>query len=125
MDKELLWDILMVVGQGRSIKGEVIDCGNNTQANQTLGALSAFFKNENNEDLFRDCFGNSTYYVRWYFIDFLDHWTKKARNGYFHKHELIKDPKNIEAIRNETLLLYCLILGSLKLSKEDISKIIK
>ena len=48
---------------------------------------------------------------------YLNEWTSTTRNGYFHKHNL--DIKDIADIREKTLLLYFLILGSLALNKEQ------
>ncbi len=50
-------------------------------------------------------------------------WKDNQRNGYFHKHNLYRADNKIDEVREQTIYLYFLILGGIKLSSEEIRKL--
>lgn len=121
--EQLLWDILLIIAQGRRINGCPIDESNEEIINNTLGSLNYFLNDWGNKDLFENAFGNSTTYVMGYINEIISNWRRLRRNGYFHKDNL-NDINKIELIRNETFFIYMLIIGSLELSENDLDKLI-
>ncbi len=121
--EQLLWNILLIVGEGKQIGGVDIIEANIEQIDSTLGSLQNFFSDYDNDDLFQNAFGNGKNFVMRYLKAQTSNWRKKYRNGYFHKQNL-KDIDNINAIREETYYLYMLILGSLHLNQSSIASLI-
>lgn len=118
--EQLLWKIISIVGKGREIglnKSEVNDDTN--ASDTTLGALKYFLKATQNADLFNNIFGESKHYVQKYLNYQLSEWIEHERNGNFHKHNLT--PERVGIIREQTLYLYFLILGSLTLTNDTIA----
>lgn len=62
------------------------------------------------------------YHARNYMIQTIDDWREKYRNGYFHRHNLQSETK-VKEIRNQTIQLYFLILGSFEIKDEDFDKL--
>lgn len=120
--EQLLWDIIKTVGKGRYIRDVEIQEENQTDIDKTLGALEKFLTSWENEDLLIEHFGSNKYFIRNYLKNQIAKWRTQSRNGYFHKHQLTKE--SINKIREETFFLYFLILGSIKLSEQDIKLII-
>lgn len=120
--EQLLWDIIYIVGQGRSIKGIPISEETEEDIDKTLGSLQHFMSNYSNEDIFQESFGYSTHFIMNYLKNQISNWRKKHRNGYFHKHNL-KDVNKISEIRKETIFLYLLIFGSVNLTAEQMSQL--
>ncbi len=120
--EQLLWDIIFVIGKGRKIRGIEIKESNTNEIDKTLGALQYFISAWENDDLYLDALGNSKHFVMKYLKNQISDWRIQYRNGFFHKHNL-KDKGRIDAIREETLFLYFLILGSVKLSQDQIDMI--
>lgn len=115
--EQLLWDIIYIIGQGRQIKGVIIEEDNFEDIDTTLGSLEYFITNYSNDDLFETAFGTSTHFVMRYLKSQLSAWREKRRNGYFHKHNL-EDRDKIDAIRDETFFLYMLIFGTISLDTD-------
>ena len=118
--EQLLWRIISVVGKGRKIGLSNSEVGDNTSASDTtLGALKYFLNATKNADLFNKIFGDNTFYVQRYLNYQLSEWIEHERNGNFHKHNLT--PERVGIIREQTLYLYFLILGSLTLTNDTIA----
>ena len=130
--EQLLWDIIWIVGQGRLIRrkerqdhsGQKIPIEEERleDIDSTLGSLNSFITDYNNSDLFESVFGNGTRFVMSYLRKQLSLWTTKYRNGYFHKHNLVRRDI-IDSIRDETFFLYLLILGSIALDADALSSL--
>lgn len=120
--EQLLWKIIQTVGQGRSIDNVIVSEENYDIIDNTLGSLEYFFRCEDNFDLFRTVFGNSQYFVIRYLRAQIADWRNHYRNGLFHKN-LLKSSETITRIRQETVYLYMLILGSIELSNENINRL--
>lgn len=118
--EQLLWKIVFYVGQGRQIHGMTIESNNTQEIDTTLGSLEFFIANYENDDLFDEILGTSTHFVMRYLKKQLSMWRIKNRNGYFHK-DVLKDREKINIVREETFLLYILILGSLSLDGDTIA----
>ena len=120
--EQLLWDILKIKGINRLIR-----TSNNSDASidgsddidVTLGNIQYFLSDYDNRDLFDKSFKKNQRAVSCYFRNQLGRWRNYYRNGYFHKDNL-QDIKLVEIIRNQTIYLYFLILGSLSLNVSDI-----
>lgn len=118
--EQLLWRIISIVGKGRIIGLNNSEVGDNTNASDTtLGALKYFLNSTKNADLFNKIFGDNTFYVQRYLNYQLSEWIEHERNGNFHKHNLT--PERVGIIREQTLYLYFLILGSLTLTNDTIT----
>ena len=118
--EQLLWRIISVVGKGRKIGLSNSEVGDNTSASDTtLGALKYFLNATKNADLFNKIFGDNTFYAQRYLNYQLSEWIEHERNGNFHKHNLT--PERVGIIREQTLYLYFLILGSLTLTNDTIA----
>lgn len=115
--EQLLWDIIRIIGQGRKIKNVTIEEDNTRKIDTALGSLQYFITNYENDDLFEIVFGTSTHFVMRYLRTQLSAWRTKYRNGYFHKQNL-ENRELINIIRDETLFLYLLILGTISLDEE-------
>ena len=115
--EQLLWQIIYLVGQGRDVRGVIVEEDNKESIDTTLGSLQWFITDYSNDDLFESAFGYSTHSVMQYLRAQLKDWRQKNRNGYFHKHNLGEKEK-IEIIRNETIFLYFLILGTLIIDED-------
>lgn len=76
----------------------------------TLGNMVHFLKDANNLDIYHD--GISSLAISGISI-IINKWVQSERNGYFHKHN-ISNLEKVEEIRDNTFLLYYLILGSLE-----------
>lgn len=120
--EQLLWDVIFIVGQGRSIGGLPISAKYKDDIDKTLGSLERFITNYKNESLFQSNFGNSRKSVMDYLKAQISVWRDRYRNGYFHKHNLKKKDR-IEAIREETYFLYLLILGAIRLTPGQIMRL--
>lgn len=120
--EQLLWDILLIIAKNKQLNGCPINESNEEIINNTLGSLNYFLNDWANKDLFENAFGNSTTYVMGYINEIISNWRRLRRNGYFHKDNL-NDINKIELIRNETFLIYMLIIGSLELSENDLDKL--
>ena len=119
---QLLWDIIRVVGQGRTIHNITISEENYDIIDNTLGSLEFFLRCEDNFDLFRKVFGNSQVFVIRYLKAQIADWITHYRNGLFHKDQLNSE-EIIIRIRQETIYLYMLILGSIELSEANINRL--
>lgn len=75
----------------------------------TLGNMVYFLRNINNKDVYDA--GLSKISISGISL-VISKWVQSERNGYFHKHNMSSTEK-VKEIRNNTLLLYYLILGSL------------
>ena len=75
----------------------------------TLGNMVHFLKNFENRDIYHS--GISRMSITGISL-IIGKWVQSERNGYFHKHNM-NDIEKVQEIRNNTLLLYYLILGSL------------
>ena len=120
--EQLLWDVIFIVGQGRSIGGLPISAKYKDDIDKTLGSLERFITNYSNESLFQSNFGNSRKSVMKYLKAQISDWRVRYRNGYFHKHNL-EQKDRIEAIREETYFLYLLILGAIRLTPGQIMRL--
>ena len=121
--EQLLWDVALVMGQGRMIRGHKINESDNTEIDKTLGALEFFIGNWDNDDLFDPALRDVKHYFQNYLRNKISVWREFSRNGYFHKHKL-ESKEKIDTIREDTIYLYFLILGSLKFTDENIKRII-
>ncbi len=122
--EQLLWDIIYIIGQGRSIGNTVISETNEDEIDKTLGSLQYFLGNRDNDDLFQNAFGSGKYFVMSYLRNQITDWRRQYRNGYFHKHNL-NDRATIQAVREETYFLYLLILGTIELMPADINRLMR
>ena len=126
--EELLWDIIILLGEGRTIAGKAygeqyqINEKNYNDINATLGSLQRFLSDYSNQDLFLDAFGDGRRFVSDYLKQQISFWRDNYRNGYFHKHNL-NDLEKVKQIRNQTIFLYMMILGSLDLRTEDLEEL--
>lgn len=125
--EQLLTTVIWKIGKGKKIRGlhgiyeideekkykDSLDC--------TLGNLTNFIFTVNdcqtNTDLFLDNFKNKENIMD-YLKEQLNKWVKNYRNGYFHKDNL-KDITKVKEIRDETIYLYFMILGSFKINSKD------
>ena len=123
--EQLLWDIIYLKGQGNQIKkkgnrGTVLIDENNLEAiDTTLGSLEHFLKEYADDSIFESSFGGNTLFIRNYLKKQLATWHKKNRNGYFHKDNL-NNLESIETIRNTTIFLHFLVMGSIALDNDDL-----
>jgi hypothetical protein len=120
--EQLLWDIIVLTGVGRKIKDVKITTKEDNTIDKTLGALEWFIGSWYNSNLYLNSFVGDKNEVVDYLRAQIADWRANRRNGYFHKHEL-SHKKNVDLIREETWFLYFLILGSLKLSNDQVKKI--
>jgi len=120
--EQLLWDIILMIGKGRMLRGTVISETTAEDIDKTLGSLQYFLSNWSNDDLFQSCFGTGKHFVMNYLRTQISDWRKQYRNGFFHKHNL-KEKDRIEAIREETYFLYFLVLGSIKLTQLEVNRL--
>lgn len=120
--EQLLWAIIFVVGKGRPIgkNAHQVDGTDLKPMDIMLGQLRHFLSDPANVDLYNNVFRNSVQYVMDYLEAILRGWTDENRNKYAHK-ENVNDLAEVEKIRRETYFLYLLILGSLHLSKDNMS----
>ena len=117
--EQLLWDIIFRLGQGKYIRGLAIQETDNDDIDKTLGSLEYFITSYENDDIFDRVFAYSKHFLMRYLRSKLRIWRTYYRNGYFHKDNL-KDEEKIKKIREETIYIYFLLLGSVDLSKDDI-----
>nr|WP_072537823.1 hypothetical protein [Anaerococcus mediterraneensis] len=117
--EQLLWDIILRLGQGKYIRGLEIQETDNDDIDKTLGSLEYFITSYENDDIFDEVFAYSKHFLMRYLRGKLRVWRTYYRNGYFHKDNL-KDEEKIKKIREETIYIYFLLLGSVDLSKDDI-----
>lgn len=117
--EQLLWDIILRLGQGKYIRGLEIQETDNDEIDKTLGSLEYFITSYENDDIFDRVFAYSKHFLMRYLRNKLRVWRTYYRNGYFHKDNL-KDEEKIKKIREETIYIYFLLLGSVDLSKDDI-----
>lgn len=80
----------------------------------TLGNMIYFLKQYENKDIFSNTIGFSSIKT---IISIINEWVQRERNGYFHKGN-IDSVDTVESIRNRTMLLYHMILGSLNCELE-------
>lgn len=125
--EQLLWRIVFLLGSGRNISGKngssvEVSITNDALINKTLGSLQYFLTNYSNSDLFSDAFGEGKRFVINYLGMLISLWREKNRNGYFHKDNL-QDLDKVIQIREQTLFLYMVILGSLNLSDEILEEL--
>lgn len=116
--EQLLWDIIFRLGQGKNIRGVEIQETDNDDIDKTLGSLEYFITSYENDDIFDRVFAYSKHFLMRYLRNKLRVWRTYYRNGYFHKDKL-KDEEKIKKIREETIYIYFLLLGSVHLSKDD------
>lgn len=116
--EQLLWDIIFRLGQGKNIRGVEIQETDNDDIDKTLGSLEYFITSYENDDIFDRVFAYSKHFLMRYLRNKLRVWRTYYRNGYFHKDKL-KDEEKIKKIREETIYIYFLLLGSVDLSKDD------
>ena len=121
--EQLLWSIIKLTGRGKFIKDKKIGTAKEDEIDTTLGSLEHFVGDDANSDLFIDAFNNNTFVIK-YIKRQISSWRAKKRNGLFHKSQL-KDKAKIDDIRQETIFLYFLILGSLKLTDDQVKKLEK
>ena len=118
--EQMLWDIISTVAVGKYIGSSRI--GDDVDKEDTmLGSLKKFLNYDSNKQLFNNAFKDDAEYVQRYLNYQLDSWITKNRNGYFHKHNL--NAEQVYEIREQTYFLYFLILGSLKLTNDDVNKL--
>lgn len=84
------------------------------QADITLGSLIGFVKH------YPDIWDVNNY-TRYYIADKLNEYRKKYRNDHFHK-DNIYDVKEIQEIREHTIVLFYLLLGACKVSDEQVKE---
>lgn len=126
--EQLLWNIIFIIGKGKKIgsyNNENIIYDDDS-IYTTLGDFSKFLKTYRNDsdDICDPSIDNrSKRFVLDYLRTQIEDFRIKHRNGYFHKDNL--DADRVHEIRMKTLLLYCLILGSLNISDKTISKLIQ
>ena len=94
--------------------GEFIS-DNEENVNSTLGSLTHFVKA--NGDIL-----DVNNFVKKYIVDQLFSWIDDERNGHLHK-DNIHNQEKVDDIRNQTILLYYLILGGFTIRDNDLSKI--
>ena len=121
--EQLLWSIIKLTGRGKFIKDKKIGTAKEDEIDTTLGSLEHFVSDDANSDLFIDAFNNNTFVIK-YIKRQISSWRAKKRNGLFHKSQL-KDKAKIDDIRQETIFLYFLILGSLNLTDDQVKKLEK
>lgn len=118
--EQMLWGIISTVAVGKYIGSSRI--GDEVDKEDTmLGSLKKFLNYDSNTRLFNNAFRDDAKYVQRYLNYQLDNWITNQRNGYFHKHNL--NAEQVYEIREQTYFLYFLILGSLKLTNDDIKKL--
>ena len=123
--EQLLWDIIYLKGQGSQIKRKgnretvILDENNLEIIDTTLGSLEEFLKEYADDSIFESSFGSNTSFIRNYLKKQLATWHTKNRNGYFHKDNL-KNIESIETIRNATIFLHFLVIGSISLDDDDL-----
>ncbi len=127
--EQLLWDIIKIVGKNRPIRSNSrtnektvkITPENIDLVDTALGSLEYFITSYSNGDLLLGSLAISEKYksVQHYLKAQIKDWREKHRNGYFHKHNLENAGKAAD-IREQTLFLYMLILGSVKLDEKSI-----
>lgn len=96
---------------------EKVDFTQQVDAKTTLGWLEIFVNNNHH-------LSNVSYYVNNYTKRAIHEYADVNRNPQFHK-DMIKNTKHVEAIREETLFLYFLILEGCKFTEEDVEKLLK
>ena len=121
--EQLLWNIIKLTGKGKFINGKKIGTAKDDKIDTTLGSLEHFIIDSANNDLFIDAFARNSFVIL-YIKKQISAWREKKRNGLFHKNQL-KDKAKIESIREETIFLYFLILGSLKLTDDQVKMLEK
>lgn len=118
--EQLLFDIIMLEGSGRQIKAKgsytttvTVDEANVSSIDSTLGSLLRFI-NQNRElfDVNNPVVGKIHNVIRT--------WKNDERNGYFHK-ENLDDVQKVKRIRDNTILIYYLVLGGIDLGAETIN----
>lgn len=108
----------IVKSQSSKYKIAVLDHGglkevpanSNESLHATLGNMVYFLKSFENRSIFFD--GVSSKAIKT-ISSIIQEWIKNERNGYFHKHN-INNLDKVDNIRNSTLLIYFLLLGSIK-----------
>ena len=118
--EQLLWDIIFLMGENRKVirsKGSNVNI-NRTNVLQnnidiTLGTLQKYVNYIRNNDIY---IVND---IQSYLNDILNYWRKYMRNDYLHKDKL-NDPETVKQIRNQTIYLYFLIIGSLRFNKQNL-----
>lgn len=121
--EQMLWAIIQQVSpDGRIGKRQTRIANVDVKSNDTtLGSLYHYFADSESVKLFNSDFGKKADSVRVCLVYYLRQWTSNTRNGYFHKH--ILNVEDIQKIREQTYLLYFLILGSLTLTQEHRSQL--
>ena len=123
--EQLLWDIIYLKGQGSQIKKKgnrdtvILDDNNLEIIDTTLGSLEKFLKEYADDSIFEASFGGNTSFILNYLKKQLSTWHTKNRNGYFHKDNL-RNLESIETIRNATIFLHFLVMGSISLDNDDL-----
>lgn len=119
--EQLLYSVIRLsINKSKSIRlkngedGE-FNSDNEEYINSTLGSLTYFIKY--NGDIL-----DVNNYTKRYLVDTLFSWIEDERNGHFHKDNL-HNPEKIKEIREQTLLLYYLILGSFSITNDQFSEI--
>ena len=119
--EQLLWSIIKITAKGKYICGKKIDEKNNDSISATLGTLEYFIIDEANSSIFADTFKDNKFVIH-YLRSQIALWREKKRNGLFHKTQL-NDKSKIDSIREETIFLYFLILGALKLDDYQVKQL--
>lgn len=129
--EQLLWDIIYLTGENvkkfKTKNSAVlpymdINVQNAPDFDKTLGALENYlnFKgnrvSSGNQDLYVGFSSGAIAYVMDYLKAQIKYWRENHRNGYFHLDDL-KNVEGIYEIREQTIYLYFLIIGSLKFDR--------
>lgn len=119
--EQLLYKIVSLsINTGKEIKKKdsrdyiAFTSENLEQADTTLGSLIGFVK-------YYSEIWDVNNFTRYYISDKLTEYRKKYRNHYFHK-DNIYDVKEIQEIREHTIVLFYLLLGACKVSDTQIKK---
>lgn len=117
--EQLLWGIVYIIGEGRSIGRRNITINGDNSIRTTLEDFCDFIGNYSNRNLCDEVFGrNHAQSLMEALRDYIKDYKNNCRNGYLHKHNV--EAQDVSMIRNKTFLLYFLLLGILKISDDDI-----
>ena len=117
--EQLLWGIVFIIGEGRSIGRNNITINGDNSIRTTLEDFCYFINNYRNRNLCDDIFDqNHASSLMKALHDSIEDYKNNCRNGYLHKHNV--EAQDVSMIRKKTFLLYFLLLGILKISDDDI-----
>ena len=117
--EQLLWGIVFIIGEGRSIGRNNITINGDNSIRTTLEDFCYFINSYRNRNLCDDIFEqNHASSLMEALHDSIEDYKNNCRNGYLHKHNV--EAQDVSMIRKKTFLLYFLLLGILKISDDDI-----